>query len=168
MSSKSKFNCLWHHVWLLWATRHPGRDSGLQRTPTNSLFSLTASSDLLTFNRDPALSPCHYLQMQHFTSRELLSPAFACFCCAKPGEATLSLLAYWPVSSSVDWQGHGLNSPYAREQQDKPRPRLLTLAVTVTDLLGSSNSWCMCTCPKMHTVSSSVKAQTGFVWKVGR
>lgn len=49
-----------------------------------------------------------------------------------------------------------------------PRPRLLTLAVTVTDLLGSSNSWCTCTCPKMHTVSSSVVVQTGFVWKVGR
>lgn len=34
---ESKFNCLWHHVWLLRATRQPGRDCGVQRASTNSL-----------------------------------------------------------------------------------------------------------------------------------
>lgn len=37
-ASKPKFNCLWHHVWLLWATRQPGRDCEVQWASTNSLF----------------------------------------------------------------------------------------------------------------------------------
>lgn len=48
---KSKFNCLWHHVWLLRATRQSGRDCGVQRASTNSLFfSLPFSQCLLLFH----------------------------------------------------------------------------------------------------------------------
>lgn len=88
--SKSEFNCLWHHVWLLWATRQSGRDCGVQRASTNSL-PLFFPSLWLFHTRSP--SPSFFLQSWGLTTRELLRPIFPSFFSCQ----------HWEISLSLSW-----------------------------------------------------------------
>lgn len=112
---KSKFNCLWHHVSLLRATRQPGRDCGVQRASTNplSLFSLPFSQSLLLFH---ACRPPHRPTLSSSCIAKVSPPEsssdqlFSTYCSDGSGKTlSPSVLASWLAGTKAGWQDYRLN-----------------------------------------------------------